>query len=157
MYIIILRKPDFFDLEICVIAARLSHRSRGDDGGPKDIALAKTLIKRGDEHAKSMRGMRVTLEICAPRYWWQEMNTYTIGVDPLGSESTIYDNAKMTTKELVEFKKNLPEGFEQTRIIDFNYQALRRIYKQRKKHRLPEWQAFCDKLEELPFSELITE
>ena len=37
-----------------------------------------------------------------------------------------------------------------------NYQQLKTIYAQRLNHRLPEWRAFCQQLEELPHSEWIT-
>jgi hypothetical protein len=36
-----------------------------------------------------------------------------------------------------------------------NYQQLKTIYQQRRNHRLPEWQVFCDWVETLPlFMEL---
>jgi len=103
-----LKAPDRELFSICMSAARLSHRSTGDDGGQKDIELAKKLIKDGDEHAKAIRGMLVYAEIDAPRYFWQEMNTYTVGVEPLGSESTMHDRPKLSGEELVEYKFNLP-------------------------------------------------
>ena len=37
----------------------------------KDLALLQTLVKRGDEHAKVLRGVVVYLDIDAPRFWWQ--------------------------------------------------------------------------------------
>lgn len=46
------------------------------DINAKDLALMETLIKRGDEHAKAIRGIIVHAEINAPRYWWSEMDTY---------------------------------------------------------------------------------
>ena len=45
----------------------------------KDLALMQTLIKRGDEHAKVMRGIIVWAEITAPIYWWCEEETYRAG------------------------------------------------------------------------------
>ena len=44
---------------------------------------------------------------------------------------------------LRETKNDLPEGFLQRRIISTNYMVLRNIYKQRRAHKLPEWQEFC--------------
>ena len=41
----------------------------------KDMALLSTLVKRGDEHSKVVRGIIVYAEINAPRYWWVEMDT----------------------------------------------------------------------------------
>ena len=37
-----------------------------------------------------------------------------------------------------------------------NYEVLANIYKSRKGHRLDEWHTFCDWIETLPYSELIT-
>lgn len=49
-----------------------------------------------------------------------------------------------------------PCGFKLTAGMTTNYRQLKTIYKQRRTHRLPEWQAFCDWCETLPYSELIT-
>jgi len=44
--------------------------------GEKDLELALKLTKAGSEHAKFLRQIRVWVNIEAPRYWWQEMDTY---------------------------------------------------------------------------------
>lgn len=59
-----------------------------------DMRLLSTLVKRGDEHAKVLRGVMVWCEIHAPRYWWQEMSTYRVGADGLSSESTMHTIGK---------------------------------------------------------------
>ena len=125
---------------------------------PKDLHLMSVLVKRGDEHAKVVRGIMVYAEINAPRYWWQEMDTYRIGTDRLSSESTMHIQGKgMSEEELIKMKEELTEGTMQKRVQVFSYQCLRRIYKQRKTHRLPHWREFCQWIEGLPLSkELIT-
>lgn len=51
---------------------------------------------------------------------------------------------------------SVPVGFELTARISTNYQQLKTIYFQRRHHRLPEWQVFCDWIETLPyFNELV--
>ena len=56
-----------------------------------------------------------------------------------------------------ELKQMLPESFLQRRIICTNYQTLRHIYFDRRKHILPIWHKFLDTLlEQLPFPEFIT-
>lgn len=60
------------------------------DFDEKDLKLMKTLIKRGDEHAKVIRGIIAYAEIEAPRFWWQEADTYRVGADKLSSESTMH-------------------------------------------------------------------
>lgn len=51
---------------------------------------------------------------------------------------------------------NIPQGFEYTAGLITNYRQLKTIYGQRRHHRLKEWQIFCDWIESLPQSELIT-
>ena len=60
----------------------------------KDLHLLSTLIKRGDEHAKAIRGLVVYAEIEAPLYWWSEMDTYRIGTERLSSTSTMHTLGK---------------------------------------------------------------
>lgn len=48
-----------------------------------------------------------------------------------------------------------PVGFKLTAGMTTNYRQLKTIYAQRRNHKLPEWQAFCDWIETLPHSELI--
>lgn len=124
----------------------------------KDKKLLLTLIKRGDEHSKVLRGVMVWFEVNAPRYWLLEMDTYRIGAERLGSESTMHIQGQgLSTEELVDMKAALPEGTMQKRIWMVSYQTLRRIYFQRKNHRLPQWQEFCKWIETLPFAkEFIT-
>lgn len=120
----------------------------------KDMQLLQTLIKRGDEHSKVLRGVMVWCEINAPRYWWVEMDTYRVGAERLSSESTMHIQGKgMSEEELIEFKEHLEEGHMQKRIWVFSYQTLRRIYFQRKEHRLPQWRMFCEWIKTLPFAE----
>lgn len=119
----------------------------------RDLTLMSTLIKRGDEHAKVLRGIIAYAEINAPRFWWVEMDTYRIGSERLSSESTMHIQGRgMSTEELVKMKSELTEGTMQRRVQYFSYQALRRIYQQRRNHRLPHWHIFCDWIKTLPFA-----
>ena len=56
----------------------------------------------------------------------------------------------------LEILYNVPSGFELTAGMVTNYQQLKTIYRQRRTHRLPDWQMFCDWVESLPYAELIT-
>lgn len=40
--------------------------------------------------------------------------------------------------------------------VMLNYEVLANIYKSRRNHKLDEWHTFCDWIESLPYSELIT-
>lgn len=50
----------------------------------------------------------------------------------------------------------LPSSYNQRRTVMLNYEVLANIYKSRKGHKLDEWNSFCDWIESLPYSELIT-
>ena len=125
---------------------------------PNDLELLSTLIKRGDEHAKVLRGVQIYAKIKAPIYWWCEMETYRVGHERLASESTMHIDCKgLSGKELEKAKSSITMGKELTKIDMFSYQTLRRIYQQRKDHRLKEWHDFCNWIECLPLAkELIT-
>ena len=47
--------------------------------GDNDLALMKTLSKAGNDHAKFLRFIGVTVDITAPLYWWKEFDTYKVG------------------------------------------------------------------------------
>ena len=44
--------------------------------GENDLRLAQTLLKGGNEHAKFMRMIHVSVDVNMPRYWWSEADTY---------------------------------------------------------------------------------
>lgn len=50
----------------------------------------------------------------------------------------------------------LPSSYNQRRTVMLNYEVLANIYKSRRNHKLNEWHTFCDWIEGLPYSELIT-
>ena len=50
----------------------------------------------------------------------------------------------------------LPSSYNQKRTVKLNYEVLMRMYKSRKGHKLDEWREFCEWIESLPYSELIT-
>lgn len=71
-----------------------------------------------------------------------------------------YNNEKRDTKlkkkywwQMIQL---LPSSYNQRRTICTNYEVLANIYKSRKNHKLDEWHSFCDWIESLPYSELIT-
>ena len=71
--------------------------------GPKDLALAQTLILSGPEHCKFMRQIFVSVDITAPIYWWKEFDTYKIGTTA-NSTSTMHKLvSKPITSECFEF------------------------------------------------------
>ena len=59
-------------------------------------------------------------------------------------------------EKYLEILYSNPAGCKITAGMTTNYRQLKTIYGQRKNHRLPEWRQFCDWIETLPESHLIT-
>jgi hypothetical protein len=152
---------------------------RGD--GPefkRGITLGNAPI--GSGHDKFLRGIRVQMDIIAPRYFWQEWDTYHFN-ESISSQSTMHRITKFNInemcnpyvdpvilkrfKELLQnyndnpvlknflvIKSNIPEGLEVGRGIDTSYASIKTMYSQRKNHKLPEWSVeFKEWVEELPY------
>ena len=66
------------------------------------------------------------------------------------------ENEKARKEIWWQIIKLLPESYNQKRTLMLNYSVLANIYHYRKDHRLDEWHTFCDWIEKLPYSELIT-
>ena len=85
--------------------------------------------------------------------------------DPLGDLRPTIDRLNVYRERYLETKdKNdwwqmiqlLPTSYNQKRTVMLNYEVLANIYKSRRNHKLDCWHTFCDWIEELPYSELIT-
>ena len=50
----------------------------------------------------------------------------------------------------------LPESYNQRATVQLNYEVLAGMYYWRKDHKLDEWHTFCEWVESLPYSEIIT-
>ena len=50
----------------------------------------------------------------------------------------------------------LPSSYNQKRTVMLNYEVLAGIYPMRKNHKLDEWKIFCEWVEDLPWSDIIT-
>ena len=176
--------------------------------GPNDQSLMMRLVKAGDEHAKFMRMIHVSMDILAPLYWWKQADTYKVGfvtnscstmhkiqakefalddfshehlnvpsishlkgiINRLNRFRNMYLYGGLTYDEdetYTEFKPKdkyiwwqliqlLPDSYNQLRTCDTNYATLRKMYHQRKGHKLDEWTSLIEWIETLPYSELIT-
>lgn len=138
----------------------------------------------GEGHDNWLNGVVVQFDLKASNKFWVEMERYH-HIDFISSQSTMHRIAKFdldkayneyvdprmveTMKELVaRYNDNPsienyliilysnPAGFELTARMTTNYRQLKTIYRQRKNHRLKEWRDFCQWIETLPHSELIT-
>ena len=99
-------------------------------------------------------------------YWWadEEINVRWRNSGILSLLNTI-DALNAARKKYLETKDKkywwqmiqlLPSSYNQRRTVMLNYEVLANMYKSRKDHKLDEWHTFCDWIEGLPYSELIT-
>ena len=129
---------------------------------PKAKKRAKLLAHKQGGHNKFLESIQVWLLIDAPRAFWQEFDTYRVGITknsgstmhtlskrpPLlsdfertvseGTFKAFYEQwGKFNSSEctLEELKENLPEGFLQLRQVSTNYKVLQNMYSQRANHR----------------------
>lgn len=68
-------------------------------------------------------------------------------------EEFIRDHEKDNWWQMIQL---LPSSYNQKRTVMLNYEVLANMYKSRRNHKLDEWHTFCDWIEGLPYSELIT-
>lgn len=140
----------------------------------EDAKLAGRLTKicakcasRGNGEDKFLRMIQIWADVTAPRFWWQEFDTYKVGTVAL-SESTMHTlgkrplmledfetliepgyldtlNSALRSDNDIYFNKGmLPEGFLQRRIVNFNYAVFANMIRQRRNHRLPQWHYFLN-------------
>ena len=148
----------------------------------KDMStVAEKLAFHDGGHNKFLEHIEIWLMVKAPRYWWQEADTFRLSSK--SSESTMHTLMKeiengsfgvnsfeggihpdvrdliqdlAKNNDLVSVKQHIPEGFLQKRMWKMSYKTLRNIILQRRNHRLPHWQMFIEKvLEQVEHTELL--
>lgn len=82
-------------------------------------------------------------------------------VNELNKLRTLYIEKKSSSPEIAKkiwytLIQTLPSSYNQKSTWTANYEVLRNTYT-RKNHKLDEWHVWCDMIEKLPYSELITE
>ena len=149
-----------------------------------DRTMSLAGCKTGTGHDNFLHGIIVQFDLTFSNKAWVEGERYHF-LEFISSQSTMHCISKMdirnmcnkyvteaTIKEVERLKDmyltteskedylrllyNIPSGFELTAGMSTNYQQLKTIYQQRRTHRLPDWQMFCDWIETLPHSEFIT-
>lgn len=138
----------------------------------------------GEGHDNALKGIVVMFDLTLPIKAWVEAQRYHF-LEFVSSQSTMHKAANFdldaqfnsyvdpviaqrvkeirdayladkTPENYLKLLYNLPTGFEYTAGMVTNYQQLKTIYQQRRTHRLPDWQMFCNWVESLPMSDLIT-
>lgn len=78
---------------------------------------------------------------------------HTLNVHRDWFNNKVLDNPKIDWWQMIQL---LPSSYNQRRTVMLNYAVLKNIYRARKDHKLDEWHTFCDWIESLPYSDLIT-
>ncbi len=137
------------------------------------IKIASNLCTKNGGEDKFLRQITYWWDATFPRFLWQEVDQYRIGVTTQ-SESTmhtlmhrdlvqedfedeIYKETLFNINQLIKIyretkseeaflqvKNILPEGFLQRRVWSMSLANMKNIYHQRKSHRLPQWKLICE-------------
>lgn len=65
----------------------------------------------------------------------------------------LFAQRKRAWKQMIQL---LPTSYNQKRTVMLSYEVLHNMHASRRNHKLDEWHTFCDWIEALPYSELIT-
>lgn len=116
--------------------------------GENDKTLSMKLQKAGPEHCKHLRMILCWVDIEAPRYWWQEFDTYRNGVEKV-SCSTMH---KLTSRPITDSDFETDENNAYSWInVKFNVSVLNDILKEYNETEDPEkksrlWRALIQSL-----------
>ena len=113
-----------------------------------------TLEDFSHEHLLDVEGEAIEFDN-APGDYWNSMALLDITVRVLN----MYRERYLETKDKRywwQMIQLLPSSYNQRRTVMLNYEVLAGIYPMRKDHKLDEWHTFCDWIEPLPYSEIIT-
>ncbi|MCK9428923.1 MAG: hypothetical protein M0R17_02790 [Candidatus Omnitrophica bacterium] len=129
----------------------------------KMSTVANNLSDKDYGHNKFLEHIYVWLLIDAPRYFWVDADTYRLSSKQSESSTTVLSkeltvnnfedkyvlpetlkiiNFCINSKNYLEVKKIIPEGWMQKREWCLNYKTLSNIIIQRKHHKLPHWPEF---------------
>lgn len=95
-----------------------------DEVGEKDKELSIRLQKAGSEHCKHLRMIVVWAEITAPRYWWQEFDTYRAGVEKVSCSTMHRMMARTLTNEDFETCNGELYGAPMLEMLDYLNQRI---------------------------------
>lgn len=92
---------------------------------------------------------------CPTEYRFSSMDILSLLIDTLNQcrKKYLETKAKSDWWQMIQL---LPSSYNQRRTVMLNYEVLANMYKSRRSHKLDEWHTFCDWIESLPYSELIT-
>ena len=119
-----------------------------------DIKRAKRLasVPSGTGHDCFLKGIIVQADFNMTHGWWMQAQRYH-WFDIVSSQSKEH-NCKCLFG--VDDPDEVKIGDKITARVSTNYLQVKTIYAQRKNHRRPEWKEYCQWVDGLPMSEMIT-
>ena len=102
------------------------------------------------------RDMFIQNDYDQPYFFCSFEDMLYIQVEALNRARNLYLDTK-DKKYWWQMIQLLPSSYNQRRTVMLNYEVLANIYKSRRNHKLTEWHTFCDWIESLPYSEIITQ
>lgn len=125
----------------------------------KIAAKEFTILDFSTEHLMSDYSMEDELTYTNPNdvdeYCFTSRDILQFTIDVLNHHRMKYIETK-DKKYWYQLIQLLPSSYNQTRNLVLNYEVLSNIYASRHNHKLDEWHVFCDWIEALPHSHLIT-
>ena len=107
-------------------------------------------------HREWIESVMVDEDITSPhKVWATPLDILKYTIEMLNAYRLQYLETK-NKNDWWQMIQLLPSSYNQKRTVMLNYEVLANIYKSRKNHKLDEWVEFCDWIETLPYSELIT-
>ena len=107
-------------------------------------------------HRHWIESATVDEDITSPhKVWMTPLDILRCTIEMLN----VYRESYLETKDKQDWQQMiqlLPSSYNQKRTIMLSYEVLANIYKSRRNHKLDEWHTFCDWIEGLPYSEMIT-
>lgn len=113
-------------------------------------------LDREPYHRNWIESVIVDEDITSPhKVWMTPLDILRCTIEMLNAyrESYLETKDKQDWWQLIQL---LPSSYNQRRTVMLNYEVLANIYKSRRNHKLDEWHTFCDWIESLPYSKLIT-
>lgn len=114
-------------------------------------------LDREPYHRNWIESVIVDEDITSPhKVWMTPFDVLRCTIEMLNAyrENYLETKDKQDWWQMIQL---LPSSYNQRRTVMLNYEVLANIYKSRRNHKLDEWHTFCDWIESLPYSELITD
>ena len=113
-------------------------------------------LDREPYHRNWIESVIVDEDITSPhKVWMTPFDVLRCTIEMLNAYRKNYIETK-DKQDWWQMIQLLPSSYNQRRTVMLNYEVLANIYKSRRNHKLDEWHTFCDWIESLPYSELIT-